>query len=165
MLKITSISGNISVDPVLEKKFQTLNKKGKCEILKLTRTELEKNRMRKNTDNGTDVGILLDDGVKLHHGDVLESEDKFILVEQMPEKVLAIRLTSANSELPVLVGHIIGNRHRPISIDNDYVLFPIQADSELEVFKGLFSDILDNLEIEIQERVFVPHKDMSTHEH
>lgn len=165
MLKITSISGNISVDPVLEKKFQTLNKKGKCEILKLTRTELEKNRLRKNTDKGTDVGILLDDGVKLHHGDVLESEDKFILVEQMPEKVLAIRLTSANSELPVLVGHIIGNRHRPISIDNDYVLFPIQADSELEVFKGLFSDILDNLEIEIQERVFVPHKDMSIHEH
>lgn len=165
MLKITAVSGNIYDDPNLEKKFQSLNKKGECETLKVTRAELEKSRLRKNTDKGTDVGILLDDKAKLRHGDVLEDGEKFILVEQLPEKVLVVKLNSTRPELPVLVGHIIGNRHRPISIDNGYVLFPIQADSEVEVFKRLFSDILGDVELAIQERVFVPHRGMSVHEH
>ncbi|MEK6971641.1 MAG: Urease accessory protein, partial [Thermoproteota archaeon] len=62
-------------------------------------------------------------------------------------------------------GHIIGNRHRPIAIDKQTIMFPIQADSEIELFKNLFAEFLDNLEMKVEERVFVPRRGMDVHEH
>ena len=166
VLKITKISGNI-FDDELQKGFETLDKQGKCERLKITRQELEKTRLRKNTDKGTDVGISFNYNTKLNHGDVLISEDRFILVEQIPEKVISIKIkqNSNQTELLVLLGHIIGNRHRPIAIDKQTILFPIQADSELDLFKSLFSEITEHLEMKVEERVFVPRKGMGVHEH
>ncbi len=63
------------------------------------------------------------------------------------------------------MGHIVGNMHRPISIEENSVSFPIQDDSELELFKKLFEEIIDDLELTIQNKVFVPHKGMNVHEH
>ena len=45
-------------------------------------------------------------------------------------------------DVMTLLGHIIGNRHRPISIQSEEILFPIQADSEKEVFTKLFQNII-----------------------
>ncbi|MBI2006357.1 MAG: Urease accessory protein [Nitrosopumilales archaeon] len=167
MLKITKISGNIFDDDELQKRFEILDKQGKCERLQVSRQELEKTRLRKSTDKGTDVGLLFNDSTKLNHGDVLISEGKFILVEQIPEKVISIKIkqNSNQTELLVLLGHIIGNRHRPIAIDKQTILFPIQADSELDLFKSLFSEIIKHLEMKVEERVFVPRKGMDVHEH
>ena len=167
MLKITKISGNIFDDDELQKRFETLDKQGKCERLQVTRQELEKTRLRKNTDKGTDIGLSFNGSTKLNHGDVLILEDKFILVEQIPEKVISIKIkqNSNQTELLVLLGHIIGNRHRPIAIDKQIIMFPIQADSELDLFKSLFSEIIKHLEIKVEERVFVPRKGMDVHEH
>ena len=166
MLKITKISGNI-FDDELQKGFETLDKQGKCERLQVSRQELEKTRLRKNTDKGTDIGLLFNDSTKLNHGDVLISEDKFILVEQIPEKVISIKIkqNSNQTELLILLGHIIGNRHRPIAIDKQTILFPVQSDSELDLFKSLFSEITKHLEIKVEERVFVSRKGMYVHEH
>jgi len=164
VLKITKISGNI-LDDELKKRFETLDKQGKCERLQVSRQELEKTRLRKNTDKGTDVGISFNGGTKLNHGDVLISEEKFILVEQLPEKVISIKIKQNQTELLVLLGHIIGNRHRPIAIDRQTIMFPIQADSELGLFKNLLAEFLEYLEIKVEERVFVPRKGMDVHEH
>ena len=166
MLKITKISGNV-FDDELRKRFEILDKQGKCERLQVSRQELEKTRLRKNTDKGTDVGLSFNGSTKLNHGDVLISEDRFILVEQIPEKVISIKIkqNSNQTELLVLLGHIIGNRHRPIAIDKQTIMFPVQADSELDLFKNLFSEIIKHLEMKIEERVFVPRKGMDVHEH
>jgi len=167
VLKITKVSGNIFDDNELKKRFETLDNQGRCERLKVSRQELEKTRLRKNTNKGTDVGLSFNDGTRLNHGDVLISEEKFILVEQLPEKVISIKIkqNSNQTELLVLLGHIIGNRHRPITIDAQTIMFPIQADSELELFKNLFSEIIECLEMKVEERVFVPRKGMDVHEH
>ena len=167
MLKITKISGNIFDDIELKKRFEDLDKHGKCERLKVSRQELEKIRLRKNTDMGTDVGLSFDDGTRIRHGDVIMAEEKFILVEQLPEKVISIKVKQSlnQTELLVLLGHIIGNRHRPISIENQTITFPIQADSELELFKNLFSETTKDLDMKVEERVFVPRKGMDVHEH
>lgn len=166
VLKITKISGNV-FDDELQKRFETLDKQGKCERLQVSRQELEKTRLRKNTDKGTDIGLAFNGNTKLNHGDVLISEEKFILVEQLPEKVISIKIkqNSNQSELLVLLGHIIGNRHRPIAIDKQTIMFPIQADSELGLFKNLLAEFLEHLEIKVEERVFVPRKGMDVHEH
>lgn len=161
VLKITSISGNIFHD----KKFESL-RDADLERLKISRSELEKNRIRRVTDRGTDVGILLEPGTMLHNGDILNSNEKTIVIEQIPEKVIAIKVKNNQSpELFILIGHIIGNRHRPISIENNMVFFPIHADSEIDVFEKLFAEVIDKIELTVEEKIFKPHTGANVHDH
>lgn len=161
MIKITGVCGNIFHD----NKSESIDKSS-LEHLKISRGELEKNRLRRETDQGTDVGIILEPGMRLYNGDLLEDNGKMIVVEQMPEKVLTVSFSEAqNPELQLLVGHIIGNRHRPITIHDGIVSFPIQSDSELEVFEKLFAGIIDKIQLKIEEKIFSPHMGADVHEH
>ncbi len=53
---------------------------------------MEKRILRRQTDKGTDVGITLDTGFHLHNGDVIGNDETKILIEQIPEKVISIKL-------------------------------------------------------------------------
>ena len=122
--------------------------------------------MRRKTDRGTDVGLNLEPGIKLRHGDVIKNGDMKIVVEQLPEKIITVRLKNKKmADVMLLLGHIIGNRHRPISIKGDEVSFPIQADSEKDVFTKLFQNIINHIEITIEEKIFFPHSGADIHEH
>ena len=161
MLEVNAPVGNIFHD----EGFDELKSRN-FERLKLSRMELEKRILRRNADRGTDVGLRLDPGVKLCHGDVIKNRDTKIIVEQLPEKVISIRLkTKSRTDVMVLLGHIIGNRHRPISIQGDEISFPIQADSEKEVFRKLFQSIISHIEITVKEQIFFPHSGADVHEH
>ncbi len=161
MLEVNSPIGNIFVD----EGFDEL-KNGNCEKLKISRMELERRILRRKTDRGTDVGLNLEPGVKLRHGDVIKNGDMKIIVEQLPEKIITVRLKNKKmTDVMVLLGHIIGNRHRPISIKDDEVSFPIQADSEKDVFTKLFQNIINHIEITIEEKIFFPHSGADVHEH
>ena len=161
MLEVNFPVGNIFLD----KEFDDL-KNGNFERLKISRIELEKRILRRKTDRGTDVGLKLDLGVTLRNGDVFEKDDKKIVLEQLPEKVISVRLKTKNmTDVMVLLGHIIGNRHRPISIQREEILFPIQADSEKEIFSKLFSNIITHIEMTIKEQVFYPTSGADLHEH
>ena len=161
MLEVNSPIGNIFLD----EGFDDL-KDGNCERLKISRMELEKRILRRTTDRGTDVGLNLDSGVTLRNGDVLKNEDKKIVIEQLPEKVISVRLKTKNMpEVMVLLGHIVGNRHRPISVQSEEITFPIQADSEKEVFTKLFQNIINHIEMTVKEQVFYPSSGTDVHEH
>ena len=136
-----------------------------CERLKISRVEMQKRILRKRAERGTDVIINLDSG-KLSHGDILENGQSKVILEQLAEKVITIYLkpNTANT-ITIILGHIIGNRHRPISIKNNTVTFPIQADSELETFEKLFVDILEYIEMKIENQIFIPHSSADVHEH
>ena len=168
MLTITSIIGNIFDDKKLMTKFKQMESRKNCERLKFSRLELERGRIRKKTDLGTDIGLVLDSGTRLHHGDVIVSNlKKFIVIEQLPEKVISIKIKNLkdNPSRTVTLGHIIGNRHKPIVINDDVLSFPIQADSEVEVFKKLLSGVMNNLELKVEEQIFQPQHGMYMHEH
>lgn len=168
MLTITSIIGNISDDKKLMTKFKQMESRKRCERLKISRLELERSRIRKKTDLGTDIGLVLDSGTRLHHGDVIVSNlKKFIVIEQLPEKVISIKIKNLkdNPSRSVTLGHIIGNRHKPIVINDDVLSFPIQADSEVEIFKKLLSGVMNNLELKVEEQIFQPQHGMYMHEH
>ena len=161
MLEVNSIVGNIFLDDG----FDELKSKN-FERLKISRMELEKRILRRKTDRGTDVGLNLDPGVKLRHGDVIKNGDMRIVVEQLPEKIITVKLKNKEmTDVMVLLGHIIGNRHRPISIQGDAISFPIQADSEKEVFTKLFQSIINNIDMTIEEQVFSPQLGADVHEH
>ena len=157
MLNINSILGNIFKDTNLE--YASFEK------LIISRIDLEKRILRKKTNLGTDVGINLNSSTKLQHGDIIGNHETKIIVEQMPEKVISVKLKENDERIAILLGHIIGNRHRPIAIKDKMILFPIQEDSELEIFERLLKEIIEHIELKIKEEIFLPHTSADVHEH
>lgn len=162
MLEINAAIGNIFQD----KEFVEA-KSMNFERLYLSRIELEKRILRKTGNRGTDVGIKLDSGIILCHGDIIGKGDVKIVIEQMPEKVLSVTLKTQDMvDVAILLGHIIGNRHRPISIQKGGIIsFPIQADSEKDIFAKLFQSIINHIEIKVEEKIFFSHSGADVHEH
>ena len=165
MLIVNTILGNIYKDDQLAKKIEDSKKQGKFRRLLLSRIEMEKTRLRKKTDDGFDIGFILEPGTKLQHGDIISESDETILIEQLPEKTLVVKFKENRKGLFLLVGHIIGNRHRPISIRNETISFPIHDDSEMELFERLFHEVIHKIDLSIDEQCFIPHMSMDVHEH
>jgi len=164
-----SILGNVFHDAHLSNKHDKMKASGMCEHLSLSRADMEHVRLRRKTERETDVGIILEPGSRLKDGDVLvDSKEKFIVVRQLPEKVVSVKINEKKRsrvlELSAAVGHVIGNRHRPISINDNTISFPVMAASELEVFRKLFP--ARGIALEIEDQVFRPIGVTShTHEH
>ena len=167
MLIIKKILGNIYNDTLLNKKIEESKVNGNLQKLFLSRSEMEKIHLRKETDGGIEIGLTFEAGTKFHHGDVLDGDKSLILIHQMPEKTIKVRLKNdTSSDLPVIVGHVIGNRHRPISLNDDHsISFPIHDDSELDLFQNLFQESSQYLILSIEETIFVPNGRMNVHEH
>ena len=165
MLIVNTILGNIYKDDQLAKKIEDSKEQGKFRRLLLSRIEMEKTRLRKKTDDGFDIGFVLEPGTKLQHGDIISESDETILIEQLPEKILIVKFKENRKDLFLLVGHIIGNRHRPISIKNETISFPIHDDSEMELFERLFHEVIHEIDLSIDEQCFIPHTSMDVHEH
>ena len=157
MLNINSILGNIFKDTSIE--YASFEK------LMISRIDLEKRILRKKTNLGTDVGINLNSSTKLQHGDIIGNHETKIIVEQMPEKIISVKLKENDEKIAILLGHIIGNRHRPIAIKDKMILFPIQEDSELDIFERLLNEIIEHIELKIKEEIFLPHTSADVHEH
>ena len=136
------------------------------DVLFLTRMELSKNRMRKTTRDGLDLGINLDHGSILHNGDLIKVNDKIIMIKQLPEKTISLRIKRKVSVQDlVLLGHSIGNMHKSIQLEDDMVFFPIINDVELNIFKKIF-EINSCIEtINIENRIFMPMDGANVHEH
>ena len=171
MITVESVIGNINKDKKLKEKYDEMVSRKSNEIVKISRIESEKVRMRKSSDKGTDVVLTLQQGTRLRHGDVIMlTEDKVIIAEIEPENVLMVEIKENLHEddvveVPVRVGHTIGNLHRPIKLERRKIYFPIQADTELEMFKKLFSPVNDHLEIKTTKIVFEPEEGAEIHEH
>lgn len=160
MLEVHSPIGNI-----FDEEFQDLQNSD-FERLKISRTELEKRILRKETDCGTDVGFKLDPGVRLRHGDIIKNKDSKIIVEQLPERVISVKFKeTAPIDVKILLGHMIGNMHRPISIHHEEVLIPILADSEMDSFAKIIHHLVPHLEMKIDQRIFISQSGVTPHEH
>jgi urease accessory protein len=125
---------------------------------------MEKMRMKRKTDKGSDLGLVFERGVHLHHGDILDVKGTLVMVEQLPEKVVIVKFENVagrSIEKATLVGHAIGNRHRPISVAEGRITFPIQNESELEVFERLLPK---GVKLRVTTQVFVPTGEAHEHE-
>lgn len=171
MITINSLIGNVSTNEALKEKYDQMSRKQLLELIKISRLESERTRMRKTSDRGTDIAITLPSGSKLRHGDVvILNDDKMVVLEIQPEDVVMIQVKNNLDqnhaiEIPVRIGHTIGNLHRPIKLERNMIYFPIQADTELEMFKKLFAPINDHLEIQKTTMVFEPEEGTEIHEH
>jgi urease accessory protein len=175
MLTIDHIVGNIYNDDKLRVTRRDFALKQQDETFLITRTESQRQRMRKVSNKGTDIALNFQSGNQhLRHGDVLLLNDnQIVVVEIEPENVLQVvilkeTLTDSPESLiqiPVQIGHTIGNLHRPIMLDGSRIYFPIQAESEIEMFGKLFHPFHHHLEIQSKKIVFQPSETMNVHEH
>lgn len=150
----------------------------------MPRADMAKSRHLVRTESGAEVGINLGRGRTLRHGDILQSENPKrppLIIQQSPEKVIVARFLARGSgdgydmlpaddyfELCLIMGHVIGNRHRPISVNEEErsVSFPIQDDSEIETFERLFGQAVEgDVELRIAREIFVPHAGADVHGH
>jgi len=78
----------------------------------------QKSRFRAQFEDGTPVGVVLDRGLILRHGDVLKSDDGVrVRIEAAPEPVSQVRGND-----PLLLARAcyhLGNRHVPLQIEAD----------------------------------------------
>ena len=166
-----SVLGNINNDKKLKEKYDEMTSRNVCETIKIGRLESQRVRMRKISDKGTDVALTLPPGTRLRHGDVIIiTENKMVVVGIEPESVIMIEIRENIHqddvvEVPVRIGHTIGNLHRPIKLEGNKIYFPIQADTELEMFKKLFEPINEHLDIKKTTMVFEPEDGTEIHEH
>ena len=168
MLVADTVLGNSYQGNHLHEKITFAKENNTLRRLFLSRTEMEKSRFRTKTEVGLEIGLSLEPGHVLQNGDVIEIDSHLIVVHQLPEKVIRVMIheNEWSPNLLVQLGHIIGNRHRPLSITSDgCIMFPIHDETELELFEKLFSDIIVHLELIVEDEIFVPNKGMNVHEH
>ena len=170
MININSIVGNIRDDDKLTLKYQVMTENRLSEIVQISRTEAERVRMRKTSNKGNDVAIALPQNTRLRNGDVLLlTADRMIVVEITPEKVAVVSFKTITNnhlfETAVRIGHMIGNLHRPIRLEDNKIFIPIQADSELDLLRKLFGQAGEHVEVSSTNIVFEPEEGTNIHEH
>ena len=171
MITINSIIGNLYHDSNLRKRYEEMSSQSLCESIRINRMEAQRVRMRKRSSKGTDIALTTTPGTRLRHGDVLMAgNDKMITIELEPENLAVVEVKDNIHEhdavqVPVTTGHAIGNLHRPIKLEGRKIYFPIQTDSEIEMFKKIFGRLLDHLEITQAKMVFEPEEGTDVHEH
>jgi urease accessory protein len=170
MLNINSVVGNIHKDHELGHKYRQMSEK-QLETIRISRSEAQRVRMRKTSDKGTDVAIMLPQNTHIKHGDVLLLDnDRIIVVEIQPERVAVIAIENNIAshhllEIAAKVGHTIGNLHRPIKIENNNIILPIQAESELELLKKTLGSTREQINITSTTMVFEAEVGADVHEH
>jgi urease accessory protein len=175
MITVNHILGNIYKNLDLEQKYDEMKKNNNFEQVVINRSESQKLRMRKNTDNNTDVVFIFDHTPHLRNGDVVFLDaKKMVLLTLEPELVAIITLSSlANKRnydddfftLLVKIGHSLGNLHRPIKVTKNQIVFPIQAETELEMLKKMFSSFGKFIDIKTDTVIFEPDEGSNIHEH
>jgi len=159
MIHTDKIIGNINSDSHLNDKYQAMLRSNHVERIEITRLEAERSRLRKISDRGTNLALTLIPGSHINDGDiVLLTEERMVIAKRVPESVAIISLrniaTDQLFDIAIKLGHTIGNMHRPIKTTNGKIYFPIQSESEIELFQKLFSRLKDHIDIKNENIIF-----------
>jgi urease accessory protein len=178
MLTVTSILGNLKKDPILNQRYEELFQKSLVESVIIQRSESEKARMRKTSDKGTDIGFILPSRTRLKDKDVVFLDDaKMILVKLSPElvAVLSFKDYPPNKHdgqhkpdlinIAIKIGHTIGNLHRPLKLEENRIIFPLQTVEEIDLFQRLLPDLKDHIVVKSDNLIFEPDQGFDIHEH
>lgn len=93
MIHIDKIIGNINSDSHLKDKYQDMLRRDHVERIEITRLESERSRIRKLSDKGTDLALIMIPGSHINDGDVLLlTEEKMVIAKRISENVAIISL-------------------------------------------------------------------------
>ena len=178
MITITKILGNIKKDSHLDQKYRDLFQKNLVENIMIQRSEWEKVRMRKTSDKGTDIGFILSPGTRLKDKDVVFLDNNKMIIVQLSTELVAVISFKSQSyynnqnqnyfdliNIAIKIGHTIGNLHRPLKLEENKIIFPLQTIDEINLFQKLLVDVKDHINITFDEMIFEPEQGFDIHEH
>lgn len=138
MLVLNRVLGNTRSDERLALEVQRKEKLHEVEHIALAFHDAARRRLRVTTSAGRPVGIDLGNADALRDGDVLvdPAGDLMAVIDVAPTEAMALRMSK---ELPpeqlfrfgVLLGHMLGNQHWPVTVENDIVYTPLTIDKKV----------------------------------
>ncbi len=128
--------GNIAEDSTLEQRVKIAQNTNSYLEVYLQKTELAKGRILTTTTSGKEIGIIKSRDLILRSGDVLETAiGNLLLIKLESEKLMVLSFDQPlnNNYLMNLVslGHILGNHHYPIKIDQNKIYVRLITDAKV----------------------------------
>ncbi|WP_336328383.1 urease accessory protein UreE [Halovenus sp. HT40] len=133
MEQIDGTVGNRYTDSDLGERVDRHEQAGTLEVVRIEAGNRKRSRLRVETDNGTDLGVVLDD--PLRAGDVLAIDDERAIVVEFERRDAAVidlpHATPAGVESAAELGHRIGNQHWDLAIQAGSIYVPVEADPHI----------------------------------
>lgn len=99
-----------------------------------------KHRQLITTDTGIEVRITLPRSTFLFDGAVIADDGtNAVVVRRPPEPAIRVRFADNTGQALLLLGHLLGNQHAPIDVDEDAVTVPLftSADAARQMLADL----------------------------
>jgi len=101
--------------------------------LTLKPADRQKGRIHAHTASGVEIGIIKSRDRLLHSGDLYQTDSgKLLLIYLKEEEFLVLDFSSVDSKTSsatlVYLGHILGNHHYPIAIENHQIWVELITD-------------------------------------
>lgn len=132
MFVVDKVLGNTHRDEPLALDMQAKAKTGAAEHVEVSFHDAQRRRLRLTTPSGLEVGVDISHAHGLQDGDVLSGGDgtKFIVIDVAAAEAMALQMDGSipPEELfayGVRLGHMLGNQHWPVSVENDVVMTPV----------------------------------------
>ncbi|MBD6619534.1 urease accessory protein UreE [Komarekiella sp. 'clone 1'] len=167
-----SYLGNITENASLSERLEKAGFKEHCLEVYLSQADSRKGRIHSRATSGVDVGIVKNRDWLLREGDIFETQNgKLLLIHLQEQKVMVLSFTELinDSSLKRLrdrdinlvhLGHVLGNHHWPIIIEDGKIYVELVIDTEvIEATIRNFS--IPGLEIDYEWRSLKEH----THHH
>ncbi|MFT4945916.1 MAG: urease accessory protein [Natronomonas sp.] len=142
MERIDGVVGNRHSDPDLGERIDSHERAGTLEVVRIEAGDRKRSRLRAETDEGTDLGIVLDR--PLTAGDVLTLDDERAIVVEFERRDAAVvdlpEPTTAGVKVAVELGHRIGNQHWGLAVEDGSLYVPVEADRH--ILEGVLAEQL-----------------------
>lgn len=107
-----------------------------------------KHRQLVTTDTGIEVRIMLPRSTFLNSGVVIADDGaNVVVVRRPPEPAIRVRFADNTGRALLLLGHLLGNQHAPVDVDDDAVTVPLftSADAARQILAdlGINGEVLD----------------------
>ena len=130
--------GNITEDCNLAQQVKIAHDTNCYLEVRLQRSELAKGRILTKANSGSGIGIIKSRDLILRSGDVFETtRGNLLLIELESEKLMVLSFEKSLKENYVMdlvsLGHMLGNHHYPIKIDNNKIYVRLITDARVIV--------------------------------
>lgn len=136
MIIAEAVLGNLA-DESWKERLEGAN----IDALRLDQWEAQKNRFRRKTEAGVELGVSLERNHHLRDGDILawdEATKKVIVARLKLQDVMIIRLTEVATESKdslvrtcLELGHALGNQHWPAVVKGSTIYVPLTVDHKV----------------------------------
>lgn len=154
MIVANSVVGNVNRDESLADTLEAYEAEDRVETVTVDPEQRKRSRVRTTTDEGTDIGIVVDDRAELESGDVLVlNDDRMIVVEFEKRETMVIEYPESFDDVAAAteLGHAIGNHHWNLQVRDGSLYVPV-SDAR-RVMENVVVDMLPSEAVVRYERV------------